>query len=246
MTAPLFIAFVCAVAAMVLAIAWRWLPRRTAIGISIGLPLWLAYVGALGHAGVLRNPALRPPGIAYVIAPAILFVFLAGVRSRAGGRAAVAVPLAVLVAGQAYRVGVELFFHQIWLEGLVPRMLTFAGANVDVWLGLTAPLAAWASTRGRTGLQLTIAWCAVGLLALANVAVRSALTAPGPLNLLHAELPNLAIGTYPYMFIPGFLAPLAVLLHVLAIRAAAARLRRPRTSTIVGSDASPLRVAGHG
>jgi len=225
MTASLFIAFVCAVASVLLAIAWRWLPLRTALGITIGLPLWLLYVGWLGYAGVLRAPGLRPPGIAYVLIPAVLFVFLAVVRSRAGGRIATAIPLVVLVAVQSYRIGVELFFHQLWLEGLVPRMLTFAGANIDIWIGLTAPLAAWASTRGRPGLRITIAWCALGLVALANVAVRSALTAPGPFNGVHAEVPNLAIGTFPFMFIPGFLAPLAVALHVLAIRAAASKLR---------------------
>ena len=44
-------------------------------------------------------------------------------------------------------------------------------------------------------------------------------TAPGPLNFIHAEVPNRMIGTYPFMFIPGFFVPLAVVLHVLAIRA---------------------------
>jgi len=74
------------------------------------------------------------------------------------------------------------------------------------------------------GLRLALAWTVLGLLALANVAVRSALTAPGPLNLIHAEVPNLALGTFPFMFIPGFFAPLAVVLHVLAIRSLRVRL----------------------
>ena len=34
------------------------------------------------------------------------------------------------------------------------------------------------------------------------------MTAPGPLNLIHAEVPNRMIGTFPFMFIPGFLVPL--------------------------------------
>lgn len=242
MTAPLFLGFVGAVEAALLATAWRWLPRRTALGITIGLPLWLLYVGALGYAGVLGNTALRPPGIAYILVPAILFVFLAAVRSRAGGRVAVAIPLAVLLAVQAYRIGVELFLHQLWLERLVSRTLTFAGDNLDIWIGLTAPLAAWASTRGKTGLRVTIGWCALGLVALANVVVRSALTAPGPFNFIHAEVPNLALGMFPFMFIPGFLAPLAVALHVLAIRAAAAKLR----ITNVRPDGRDLSAALHG
>jgi hypothetical protein len=65
---------------------------------------------------------------------------------------------------------------------------------------------------------LTLFWNVLGLLSLANVVTRAILTSPGPLNLIHAEVPNRMIGTFPFMFIPGFFVPLGVVLHVLAIR----------------------------
>jgi hypothetical protein len=49
--------------------------------------------------------------------------------------------------------------------------------------------------------------------------IRAVLTAPGPFNLIHAEVFNRMFRTFPFMFIPGFFVPLAVTLHVLAIRA---------------------------
>ena len=90
------------------------------------------------------------------------------------------------------------------------------------------PLIAWLSTRGRLGIRLALAWNVLGLLALTNVVIRAVLTAPGPFNLSHAEVPNLMMGAFPFMFIPGFFVPLAVVLHVLAIRAISSR---PRTAT---------------
>ena len=39
------------------------------------------------------------------------------------------------------------------------------------------------------------------------------------MNLIHLEVPNLAIGMFPFTFIAGFCAPLAVVLHVLSISA---------------------------
>jgi hypothetical protein len=54
------------------------------------------------------------------------------------------------------------------------------------------------------------------------------------LKLISTEVPNVAMGFFPYTFIPGFLAPLAVTLHVLAIRAIATRDRLP--SELVGKD----------
>jgi hypothetical protein len=129
-----------------------------------------------------------------------------------------AFPLWLILGTQCFRVGVELFLHQLWIEGLVPRMMTFKGANIDIYIGLSAPLIAWLSTRGRWGLKLASAWNILGLLALLNVVTRAVLTAPGPLNLIHTEVPDRMIGTFPFLLIPGFFVPLAVMLHVLAIR----------------------------
>ena len=113
---------------------------------------------------------------------------------------------------------------ELWIAGLVPRMLTFSGANVDIYIGASAALIAWISTRGRAGMKVAFAWNGLGLLALANVVVRSVLTAPGPLHRLHTEVPNRMLGTFPYLFIPGFFVPLAIVLHLLAIRAIVSRL----------------------
>ena len=67
-------------------------------------------------------------------------------------------------------------------------------------------------------MRLALAWNVLGLLALTNVVIRAVLTSPGPFNLIHAEVPNLMMGTFPFLFIPAFFVPLAVALHVLAIR----------------------------
>jgi hypothetical protein len=64
-----------------------------------------------------------------------------------------------------------------------------------------------------------------GLLALANVVTRAVLTAPGPLNLIHAEVPNRMMGMFPFLFIPAFFVPLAVVLHMAAIQSISSGLR---------------------
>ena len=68
----------------------------------------------------------------------------------------------------------------------------------------------------------------VGLLALANAITLGALTAPG-LNLIHSEVPNLAIGVFPFSYIAGFFAPLAMALHAVSIRGLRAELRSSRS-----------------
>jgi len=224
MITVLFLGFVALTAAVIVGVSARYLNGQVAFVVAAGLLVWLTYIGLLGFFGVVRNGTMRPPGIAMVFVPVLFFLLLSilALRSAAGVRVALAFPLWIILGAQSFRIGVELFLHNLWIEGLVPRMLTFAGANTDIYVGASAPLIAWLSTRGRTGMKLALIWNVLGLLSLLNVVIRAVLTAPGPLNLIHAEVPNLMIGTFPFVFIPGFFVPLAVVLHLLAVRAIAA------------------------
>ena len=179
----------------------------------------------LGYRGAIAGGLLGVPGPALLVVPLIAFVALFLARSPEAKQVALSIPLWLLLGAQTFRIGVELFLHRLWLDGMAPRMLTYEGANFDMIVGLSAPIVVWAYWRGRIGERAALAWNIVGLAMLANVALRALLTAPGPLNFLHAEIPNTAIGTFPFTYIPGFFAPLALVLHVLAIRALRARLR---------------------
>jgi hypothetical protein len=225
MTSTLFLGFMALMTTFVVALTGRYINRRIALGVLAGLVVWFLYVGLMAHFGILGNSEIRPPGIAFIVGPVLLFLIFFVVRPSASAQGVLAFPLWLILGTQCFRVGVELFLHQLWIEGLVPKMLTFGGANVDIYVGLSAPLIAWLSIRGRWGLKLAGAWNILGLFALLNVVIRAVLTAPGPLNLIHTKVPDRMIGTFPFVWIPGFFVPLAVVLHLLAIRAASGRLR---------------------
>jgi hypothetical protein len=233
MSEILFVGFVAMMAALIVAAVARYLGRRAASWVLAGLLMWLSYAGLLGHAGVFKNMTARPPGIVFLVVPVMAFLLVSlalVVLSNASVRVALAIPLWILLGAQSFRIGVELFLHQLWVDGIVPKMLTFLGANVDIYVGASAVLIAWLTARGRLGLRLALAWNVLGLLALANVVTRAVLTAPGPLHLIHAEVPNLIFGTFPFLFIPGLFVPLGVVLHLLALRSIVSRLRLPSAS----------------
>jgi hypothetical protein len=230
MVGILFVSFVVIMVALVTVTIARYQGGRAAWWVLAGLLVWLSYAGLLGYSGVLKNMTTRPPGIVFLVVPVLLFliIFLAfAVLSNASARLALALPLWILLGAQSFRICVELFLHQLWIDGLVPKMLTFEGANVDIYVAASAPLIAWLSTSGRWGLRIALAWNVLGLIALTNVVTRAVLTAPGPFHLIHTEVPNLLIGTFPFLFIPGLFVPLAVVMHLLALRAIVSRLRSP-------------------
>jgi hypothetical protein len=243
MTAKLFLAFVLMMAAIVVALVARYQNGRTALRVLAGLSAWFIYAGLLGYVGVLKNTSIRPPGIAFLLVPVLLFLmfFLVMiVRSSSSASLTLAIPLWILLATQTFRIGVELFLHQLWIDGLVPKMLTFEGANVDIYIGISAALIAWLASRGRLGMKVAFAWNILGLLALTNVVVRAVLTAPGPFKLIHTEVPDRMMSTVPFLFIPGFFVPLAVVLHVLAIRALISQMRSRNGTASAGIQSAPM------
>ena len=162
MTAQLFLTYLGFVVVAVIGISAVYLPRRTTFAIIAGLALWLVYVGLFSSLGYMRDVSLRPPGIVWIVGPVVLFVVLVLVRSSIGASVAAAIPLWLILGFGSFRIGVELLMHRLWEDGLVPKLLTTAGGNVDMFIGLSAPIIAWIATRGRLGLRLAMGWNVLG------------------------------------------------------------------------------------
>lgn len=221
----MFLVYGAAIAMIVALTLTRFLSARDGYAGLAVLAIWVGYDLLLGTSGVVGDLSMPVPGIVVLVAPIFIFVATVLVRSPAGGLLAARIPLQLLIGLQAFRVGVELTLHRLWELGSVPRLLTLGGGNMEILVGLSAPLFAWIATRGMAGRRIALAWNIVGLASLLNVATRAVLSAPGPLNLIHAEVLNTALGTFPFTFIPGFMAPLAMMLHVLSFRALRAQGR---------------------
>jgi hypothetical protein len=211
---------------VIAAVLWRHLPRSTALAGIAGLAGWLVYAGCLGGFGVLRDTELKPPGIVFLALP--LAALILGIFVFGGGGRLLArhVPVRILLLLQTFRLGVELTLDMLWREGLVPSLMTFTGGNIEFAIAALAPVAAWAAARGAAGRRVAFAWNMAGLVSLANVVLRGVLTAPGPLHLLSSDVPNRAIGLFPFSYIPGFMVPLALVLHIAAWHALSARAAR--------------------
>jgi hypothetical protein len=225
----LFLTFVAAVVFAVVAAALRFIPDTYRRPFIVGVAAWVLYAALLGGAGILANAALRPPGIVYVFIPTIALIAFTA-RSRAGLRIATSVPIALLIAAESMRIVVELFLDRLWHAGQLPTMMTFHGANFDILIGATAPFVAVLYARHRLDPRIALAWNILGLGSLANIIGRNVLASPA-IHLIATDVPRNAIGTFPYSFIPTFIVPLALALHVAAIRGLLVEIRISKVST---------------
>jgi hypothetical protein len=217
------LAMIAIVLAVFVAVALIVRDRRVIGAITV----WLAITGIAALAGILKIGS-GPPRVVVCAFLAIITGVVAS-RTRAGRTIIERISPAALIALQTFRLFVELVLWRLAVAGELPVRMTFEGRNVDILVGITAiPVAFLAYGGGRRWPTLAFAWHALSLVALVNIVAIAILSAPGPLQVFTDQTPNTIIGTFPFVWLPAFLVPVAFVSHVVGLSAAynSARARR--------------------
>jgi hypothetical protein len=190
--------------------------NRRGIWVIFALQIWLGLVAVLAFRGVFSDWSARPPRLALFTLAAFLMIVLIN-RTKTLNQLIASTPRHWLIAAQTFRVAVELVLFAFYVDGHVPLQLTFEGRNVDILAGLTAPIVAWLVARHRVKLVAVI-WNVLGIAVLLNTIVVFQTSLPGPLYAHWPGAPLTSAGEWPLVWLPTFLAPLAIFLHVVSFR----------------------------
>lgn len=178
---------------------------------------WLSFSAALALTGWLAVFDAVPPHFFALVMPTLVATF-ALAFSKAGQNLGERAGILGLVGFQVFRIPVEWVLFQLHRDGIVPVQMTFEGRNFDVLTGLSAPLVAWLAYRGVIGRRGLVAWNCAGLALLANIVTIAILSTPTPLRVFVNEPANTFITHWPWVWLPAFLVPAALLGHLLAFR----------------------------
>lgn len=201
---------------------------RVALATVLALVAWLGFAAFLAERGVLSNWSALPPRWPLLPLSAFLATTLI-MRSTAAAPLLSSVPAAWLIATQSFRIGVELALHALHTAGRAPIQVTFEGRNFDILVGISAAVVAWLVASKKLGPKGAIVWNVLGLLVLANTVGTVATSTPGPLHLDWPGAPLTAIVEWPIVWLPAFLMPLAVFLHIASLRQNLRALRPARS-----------------
>jgi len=193
-------------------------PIRRSLLVRIGalLATWFIAVTAAAVAGAWLDPAVPRP-LGYLI-PALL---LALVLWRAGWlQAAVqALSPSAIPWLQTLRIGGGLTLFAAWASGFAPWGWVAAAGTGDILVGLgAAAVAALLGTGLAWSRSAAIAWNVFGLAAMAHTMVRGLLSAPGPQQRIFETPANLVPVVFPVIYLPAFIVPLTILLHILSLQ----------------------------
>ena len=112
--------------------------------------------------------------------------------------------------------------------------MTFEGRNFDIISGLSAPVIWYFGfVKPKLSKTVIIIWNLICLGLLVNVSVYAVLSAPGNLQKFAFDQPNIALGYFPFLLLPGFIVPLVMLSHLAAIR----KLSKTGTTELIKNTA---------
>jgi hypothetical protein len=184
---------------------------------ALGLGFWLLLTAGVASTTFLWQLDAKPPRIFLLVAPT-LFGLVIFVRSKKVLELLNALSPAWIVGFQAFRVAMEIILWQLFLAGIIPVQMTFEGRNFDILVGLTAPIVAWLMVRKRISRTALIAWNLVSLLILLNIVVVAVLSTPVPFRVFMNEPANTVILSFPFVWLPTVVVPIAFLGHIASLR----------------------------
>jgi hypothetical protein len=199
---------------------WRRYAPASAGAATAAFLGWIALTGALAASGMLARFDVTPPPMALLIL-AVLALSIGVGCSRAGGTLARQVPLAVLVALQAFRLPLELVMHRAGEAGIMPPELSYSGYNFDILTGTGALLLGAAMLAGIAVPRAAIwTWNLWGFYCLAAIVVIAVTTSP--MVRLFGDDPrhvNSWVVYLPYVWLPAVLVVIALTGHIVVTRA---------------------------
>ena len=184
---------------------------------AAGIAVWMYITWQIAGTGVIAEFDRRPPPLLLMVVT-VLAVSATIAFTRYGTRFVEGLPLWILIAGQSFRLPLELLMHQAANEGVMPPQMSYSGWNFDIVTGTTAIPVAWWLARGhRHARTIAVVWNVAGTVLLANVLAIAIVSTPlvgafGPDRL------NVWVAYPPYVWLPTVMVVCAITGHLVIFR----------------------------
>ncbi|MEO1624400.1 MAG: hypothetical protein AAFV25_04515 [Bacteroidota bacterium] len=197
--------------------------------VMAGLLIWLLLLAVLAYGGYFQNFEKIPPRLLLALLPPMLLALIL-TFSKSFATLLRLIPSSWLVYIQSFRIAMELLLWLGLVAGIVPFQMTFQGFNYDIILGLSAIGAGFLFFgKGRQLRFEAFLWNISGIALLVNILFISIISTPSPFRVFMNEPANTMVAYFPFIWIPGFIVPFALAMHLFSIRQLQLKQSKRRT-----------------
>ncbi|HMG82086.1 MAG TPA: hypothetical protein VK559_03545 [Ferruginibacter sp.] len=178
---------------------------------------WLAVQMFIALTGfyLLTTSTSRFP---FLIIPPIVFIIILFIV-KSGRKYIDNLDIKMLTILQTIRIPVELLLFCLFINGKIPKIMTFEGRNFDMLAGLSAPVIYYFGyIKNTIGKNILIGWNFICLGLLLNIVIIAVLSAPFSFQQFGFEQPNIAIFYFPFIWLPCCVVPLVLFSHLISLK----------------------------
>ncbi len=178
---------------------------------------WIAYLTVLSLTDILKDLSLPPKFPLLVFLPLVVGFIIFYRRSR-NSEVIKKIPNVWPVYFQSFRIVVELILLYTYYANIIPESATFEGLNFDILMGISAPFVAYLVVRKNGSRLIQYVWNILGIFMVLFVGYIIATSMYNPQVWGSNEpLVSLEFIEMPYLLLAGFLAPIAIFMHVVSL-----------------------------
>lgn len=179
---------------------------------------WMTAQSAIAATGFFTVENTLPPR--FLILVALPIVGMIVTFSTAKARSFIdGFDLKKLAALHSIRIVIEVVLFWLFLNKVMPRLMTFEGRNFDLISGLTAPLIYYFGfVKRKIGAKAIFAWNIVCLAILLFTVANAILSAPTPMQKFAFDQPTIAVFYFPFLWLPGVVVPIVIFSHLVTMR----------------------------
>lgn len=174
---------------------------------------WSIGQSILADTGFYQKTELVPPRFLLVLIPLLAFIVLGLTKKRrnwifANRRTELSTFLHTI------RFPIEIILYYLFLNKMLPELMTFDGRNFDIIAGLTAPIIGILWFKELIGRKTLIVWNIIGLLLILFVFTNGILSSELPVQMFGFEQPTTAPNYFPYILLPATVVPIVIYTHI--------------------------------
>jgi len=178
--------------------------------------VWSFIQSMLAYNNFYQKVDTIPPRFAFVLAPTTLLFIYAflpkqiewAVRNR---------KLTVSTFLHTIRIPIEIILLQLFLNKMIPELMTFQGRNFDILAGITAPIIGLLLLYKKIDKQLLLIWNCGALFLVLFILTNGLLSAELPIQQFGFEQPNRAVTFFPFVLLPATVVPIVIYTHIIDI-----------------------------
>lgn len=175
--------------------------------------IWSLIQSILAFTGFYEKTALIPPRFLIVLIP-VFISLIYGLTKR---------PLKWIIENKniklsmfihTIRFPIEIVLLYLFMNNMMPELMTFEGRNLDILAGITAPIIGILFLKNIIDRNVLIIWNIIGLCLILFVFVNGILSSELPIQMFGFEQPTKAPNYFPFILLPATIVPIVIYSHI--------------------------------